>query len=121
MLAKLQETMNGLKVVKVYNQQKYEEDTFRNINGRLLKQLLKISRTDAATAPTLEVLGMLAGAVAIVVGASWVTGKKMDGTEFMVLLGLLGGAASSARRDQRCLEQNSGGQRRGRTCFRNDG
>jgi ABC-type multidrug transport system fused ATPase/permease subunit len=98
MLAKLQETMAGLKVVKVYNQQKYEQAAFRGINARLLKQLLKISRTDAATAPTLEVLGMLAGSVAIVVGASWVTGKKMDGTEFMVLLGLLGGAAASARR-----------------------
>jgi ATP-binding cassette, subfamily B, bacterial MsbA len=98
MLAKLQETMTGLKVVKVYNQQKYEEAAFRNINARLLKQLLKISRTDAATAPTLEVLGMLAGSVAIIVGASWVTGNKMDGTEFMVLLGLLGGAAAAARR-----------------------
>ena len=98
MLAKLQETMAGLKVVKVYNQQKYEQAAFRDINKRLLKQLLKISRTDAATAPTLEVLGMLAGAVAIVVGASWVAGKRMDGTEFMVLLGLLGGAAASARR-----------------------
>jgi ABC-type multidrug transport system fused ATPase/permease subunit len=41
---------------------------------------------------------MLAGSVAIVVGASWVTGKKMDGSEFLVLLMLLGGAASSARR-----------------------
>jgi subfamily B ATP-binding cassette protein MsbA len=98
MLAKLQETMNGLKVVKVYNQQKYEEDAFRNINGRLLKQLLKISRTDAATAPILEVLGMLAGSVAVVVGASWVTGRKMDGTEFLALLMLLGTAAASARR-----------------------
>jgi ABC-type multidrug transport system fused ATPase/permease subunit len=98
MLAKLQETMNGLKVVKVYNQQKYEEDTFRSINGRLLKQLLKISRTDAATAPVLEVLGMLAIAVAIVVGVSRVTSNKMDGTEFMLLLGVLGAGASSARR-----------------------
>jgi ATP-binding cassette, subfamily B, bacterial MsbA len=98
MLAKLQETMNGLKVVKVYNQQKYEQTTFTNINARLLKQLLKISRTDAATAPTLEVLGMLAGAVAIIVGASWVTSKRMGGTEFMLLLGLLGAAAASARR-----------------------
>jgi ABC-type multidrug transport system fused ATPase/permease subunit len=98
MLAKLQETMTGLKVVKVYNQQKYEETAFRNINDKLLRQLLKISRTDAATAPVLEVLGMLAGSVAIVVGASWVTGKKMDGSEFLVLLMLLGGAASSARR-----------------------
>jgi ATP-binding cassette, subfamily B, bacterial MsbA len=98
MLAKLQETMAGLKVVKVYNQQKYEEDTFRTINARLLKQLLKISRADAATAPTLEVLGMLAGAVAIVVGANWVTGKKMDGTEFLAILILLGSAAASARK-----------------------
>ena len=98
MLAKLQETMTGLKVVKVYNQQKYEEAAFRNINGKLLKQLLKISRTDAATAPILEVLGMLAFSVAIIVGASWVTGKKMDGAEFMVLLGLLGGAAAAVRK-----------------------
>ena len=98
MLAKLQETMNGLKVVKVYNQQKYEEGAFRSINARLLKQLLKISRTDAATSPILEVLGMLAIAVAIVVGVSRVTSNKMDGTEFMLLLGLLGAAASSARR-----------------------
>jgi subfamily B ATP-binding cassette protein MsbA len=98
MLAKLQETMAGLKVVKVYNQQKYEEAAFRDINKRLLKQLLKISRTDAATAPILEVLGMLAFSVAIVIGASWVTGKKMDGAEFMVLLGFLGGAAASARK-----------------------
>ncbi|MGA2171546.1 MAG: ABC transporter transmembrane domain-containing protein [Sedimentisphaerales bacterium] len=98
MLAKLQETMTGLKVVKVYNQQQYEHAAFRNINARLLKQLLKISRTDAATAPILEVLGMLAGSVAIVVGASWVTGKKMDGTEFLAILMLLGGAAASARR-----------------------
>jgi ABC-type multidrug transport system fused ATPase/permease subunit len=98
MLAKLQETMNGLKVVKVYNQQKYEETAFRNINTRLLKQLLKISRTDAATSPILEVLGMLAIAVAIVVGVSRVTSNKMDGTEFMLLLGALGAAASAARR-----------------------
>ena len=98
MLAKLQEAVNGIKVVKVYNQQKYEETAFMNINARLLKQLLKISRTDAATGPVLEVLGMVAGSVAIIVGASWVTGKKMDGSEFLALLLLLGGAASSARR-----------------------
>jgi ABC-type multidrug transport system fused ATPase/permease subunit len=98
MLAKLQETMAGLKVVKVYNRQKYEEAAFKDINKRLLKQLLKISRTDAATAPILEVLGMLAGSVAIVIGANWVTGQKMDGTEFLALLILLGSAAAAARR-----------------------
>jgi len=98
MLSKLQGTMSGLKVVKVYNQQPYEHGAFRAINKRLLKQLLRISKVDAATAPIMEVLGMLAGAAALIVGASWVTGNKMEGTDFIVLLGLLGGAAASVRR-----------------------
>ncbi len=53
MLAKLQETMSGLRVVKVYNQQDYERGTFKKINDKLLKQLLKISKVDAATMPIL--------------------------------------------------------------------
>lgn len=98
MLAKLQETMAGLKVVKVYNQQKYESDTFEVINQRLLKQSLKISKTDAATRPVLEVLGMAAGSVALIFGASWVARKQLDGSEFLVLLILLGSAAESVRK-----------------------
>lgn len=98
MLAKLQETMSGLKVVKVYNQQKYESDTFEVINQRLLKQSLKISKADAATRPVLEVLGMAAGSVALIFGASWVARKQLDGSEFLVLLILLGSAAESVRK-----------------------
>jgi ABC-type multidrug transport system fused ATPase/permease subunit len=98
MLSKLQETMSGLKVVKVYNQQEYEHVTFRAINKRLLKQLLRISKVDAATNPIMEVLGMVAGSAALIVGASWVTGNKMEGTDFLVLLGLLGSAAAAMRR-----------------------
>ncbi len=98
MLAKLQETMAGLKVVKVYNQQKYESDTFEVINRRLLKQSLKISKVDAATRPVLEVLGMAAGSVALIFGASWVARKQLDGAEFLGLLILLGSAAESVRK-----------------------
>jgi ABC-type multidrug transport system fused ATPase/permease subunit len=98
MLSKLQETMSGLKVVKVYNQQGYEHTTFRAINKRLLKQLLKISRVDAATAPIMEVLGMLAGSAALIAGASWVAGNKMEGSDFLTLLVILGAAAASVRR-----------------------
>jgi ABC-type multidrug transport system fused ATPase/permease subunit len=98
MLSKLQETIAGLKVVKVYNQQPYEHVAFRAINKRLLRQLLRISKVDAATAPIMEVLGMLAGAAALIAGASWVAANKMEGTDFMVLLGLLGAAAASVRR-----------------------
>ncbi|MBN2018813.1 MAG: ATP-binding cassette domain-containing protein [Sedimentisphaerales bacterium] len=98
MLSKLQETMAGLKIVKVYNQQAYEQSSFGTINKRVLKQLLKISKTDAATQPIMEVVGMLAGFAALMVGATWVAHNKMEGVEFMTFLILLGAAAASMRR-----------------------
>jgi ABC-type multidrug transport system fused ATPase/permease subunit len=98
MLGKLQETMSGLRVVKVCNQQDYEGRTFRNINNRLLKQLLKISKIDAATTPVLEVLGMAAGSVALVFGAYWVTSGQMESPEFIGLLIFLGASAEAVRK-----------------------
>ncbi len=98
MLSKLNETMAGLRVVKVYNQQNNERNRFKKINNSLLKQLLKISKVDAATSPVLEVLGMAAGCCALAFGAKWVTQTKMDPTEFLVLLGLLGVSAESIRK-----------------------
>jgi len=98
MLSKLQEAMAGLKVVKVYNQQQYEVDSFRVINDRLLKQLLKISKVDSATSPVLEVLGMAAGAAAIIIGTAWVTRGRIDSPEFLTLLLLLGASAEAVRK-----------------------
>ncbi|MHC4122439.1 MAG: ABC transporter transmembrane domain-containing protein [Planctomycetota bacterium] len=99
MLAKLQETISGLKVVKVYNRQDYERENFKLINKKLLKQLLKISRVDAATSPVMEVLGMFAGCAALMVGAHWVIKQEqMDGEEFLLLLLLLGAAAEAVRK-----------------------
>ena len=99
MLAKMQQAVGNLKVVKVYNRQEHEHTSFKEINKRLLKQLLKISRVDAATGPVMEVLGMAAGSLALVVGAHWViVQEQMDGTEFLTLLILLGASAEAIRK-----------------------
>jgi ABC-type multidrug transport system fused ATPase/permease subunit len=98
MLAKLQGAMNSLKVIKVYNQQDYERKSFKAINNRLLKQMLKMTKIDSATTPTLEVLGMLGGSLALLVGVHWVTESRLEGTEFFLLLTLLGVAAESVRK-----------------------
>jgi ABC-type multidrug transport system fused ATPase/permease subunit len=98
MLAKLQESVAGLRVVKVYNREEFEQKQFQAINNRLLKQLLRMSKVDAATHPVLEVLGMFAGAAAIIVGMAWVTGGSLEGPEFLTLLALLGGAAEAVRK-----------------------
>ncbi len=115
MLAKLQEVMAGLKVVKVYNRQESERNSFIGINNKLLKQLLKISKVDAATMPVMEVLGMAAGSAALIFGAYWVTAGQMDGTEFFGLLILLGVAAESVRKTSdiwnKIQEANAAGER----------
>ena len=103
MLAKLNGVMGGLKVVKVYNQQGHERGSFKTINRRLLKQLLTIAKVNAATTPTLEVFGMIGGAMALVVGAHWITqstttANRIEGPEFFALLALLGAAAESVRK-----------------------
>ncbi|MCX5647290.1 MAG: ABC transporter transmembrane domain-containing protein [Phycisphaerae bacterium] len=98
MLARLQEAVAGLRVIKVYNQEQYELERFSNINDRLLKQLLNMSKVDAATQPVLEVLGMFAGCAALVVGMRWVATEHLDGAEFLTLLVLLGAAAEATRK-----------------------
>jgi subfamily B ATP-binding cassette protein MsbA len=98
MLAKLQEATAGLRVVKVYNRQKHELELFRKINDRMLKHLLRISKVEAATSPVLEILGMLAGAGAIILGMSWVLTSGLNGESFITLLIMLGASAESARK-----------------------
>jgi len=98
MLSKLKETISGLRIVKVYNQQDYERQAFKKVNFKLLKQQLKISKVDAATTPVLEVLGMVAGSAALIIGVHWVTSNRMDASEFFGLLILLGVAAESVRK-----------------------
>lgn len=98
MLAKLQEATVGLRIVKVYNRQTHELELFRRINDRMLKQLLRISKVEAATSPVLEVLGMLAGSGAIILGMSWVLTSGLEGEKFLTLLVMLGASAEAARK-----------------------
>jgi subfamily B ATP-binding cassette protein MsbA len=98
MLGKLEEAIGALKIVKVYNQQKYEHSMFEDINRKLLKQQFRIAKIDSAAGPILEALGMLAGSIGLIFGAVWVFGGTMIPGDFFMLLFLLGGSAESVRR-----------------------
>jgi subfamily B ATP-binding cassette protein MsbA len=98
MLGKLEEAVAGLRIIKVYNQEQYEQNLFQAINDRLLQQVLKTAKVDAATQPVLEVLGMLAGGSALVIGMGWVAKAQLDGSEFLALLVILGAAAEAVRK-----------------------
>ena len=98
MLGRLEGVINSLKVVKVYNQQEFESSAYQKLNRKLLKQRLRVTKVDAATGPTMEVLGMIAGSAALLVGVSWVTNANMQSSSFFGLLISLGIAAESVRK-----------------------
>jgi ABC-type multidrug transport system fused ATPase/permease subunit len=100
LLGRIQEAMRGVRVVKVYNRQEYEVELYERTNQSLLKQLLRIAQVEAMTNPLLDVLGMIAGSAALLVGAAWVI-KQYEGmqpTTFFGLLIFLGTAAESIRK-----------------------
>jgi ABC-type multidrug transport system fused ATPase/permease subunit len=115
MLGKLEEAIGAIKTVKVYNQQKYESGIFGGINRKLLKQQCRIAKIDAASGPTLEALGMLAGVIVMVIGVVWVFGGSMIPADFFMLLFFLGGSAESVRRTSdvwnKVQEANAAAQR----------
>lgn len=97
-LGKLEGVMNALRVVKVYNRQEHERSAYAALNRRLLKRMLRIAKVDAGTGPIMEVLGMIAGSAALLVGVHWVANNNMDPGSFFALLVALGATAESVRK-----------------------
>jgi ABC-type multidrug transport system fused ATPase/permease subunit len=100
MLGRIQEAMNALRVVKVYNRQQWEVEEYEKKNQALLKYTLRMSKIDAATSPTMDAMGMIAGGAVILLGAAWVTYQYdgMQASAFFALLACLGAAAESVRK-----------------------
>jgi len=99
-LGKLQGVMKALRVVKVYNRQKHEVLTYTGLNRRFLRQVLRAAKVQAATGPIMEVLGMVAGSAALLVGAYWIFSASinMQPSLFFGLLVFLGTTAESIRK-----------------------
>lgn len=98
MLGRLEGVVGALSVVKVYNRQEHECSAFKEVNRQLLRRILRIAKIDAATGPIMEVLGMLAGSAALLVGVHWVADANMRSSSFFGLLIALGVTAECIRK-----------------------
>jgi ABC-type multidrug transport system fused ATPase/permease subunit len=98
MLGRLEGVIGALRVVKVYNRQGHECSAYKDVNRQLLKRMLRISKVDAGTGPIMEVLGMLAGSAALLVGVHWVVHANMRSSSFFGLLIALGTTAECIRK-----------------------
>lgn len=98
MFGKLEDMIGALRVVKVYNRQEYEYSSYKDVNRKLLKRMLRISKVDSATGPIMEVLGMFAGSAALLFGVHWVVSANMKSSSFFGILIALGVTAESIRK-----------------------
>lgn len=98
MLGRIQGAMSALSVVKVYNRQGYEINKYYQANRQLLKRVLHVAKINSFTGPLMEVLGMLAGSAALIVGAVWVSKGQLLGSDFLTMLVMLGTSAESIRK-----------------------
>lgn len=89
LLGVLAETLNGIRVVKAYTMEGTERKRFFRANRALYKQQKKMAKIDAATGPTVEALGMTAGALACALGGYWVYRDIMDPEDLFVVMGCL--------------------------------
>ena len=66
----LQETFQGIRVVKAFNMEQYETDRFERENSRLYRLSVRIVRQLHVVRPVIELLGGITIATALVVGTS---------------------------------------------------
>ena len=86
MLGVLEETLGGIRVVKAYTMEAGERKRFHRVNRQLYKQQRRMSRIDAATSPTVEMLGIFAATLAVGGAGYWVFRGRMDPELFLVCM-----------------------------------
>jgi len=89
MLGILEETLVGIRVVKSYTMEGAERRRFFGVNRRLVKQQRRMARIDAATAPAVEALGIIAAMGAVAIAGYWVFNQGMDRDRFVALMACL--------------------------------
>ena len=83
----LQETISGVKIVKAFGMENFENRKFEKETGSFLKLILRIVRIRNAASPITELISVLVGVIIIYYGGSLVLQKDMiSASQFMGFL-----------------------------------
>lgn len=98
-LGRLKDSLMGIRVIKAYHREEFEEHSFQEISLRLLKQQFRMAKVEAASGPILESLGMIAACIGMAFAVQWITGSQttMSVSEFSAIVLLLGAMATIGR------------------------
>ena len=98
MLSGLEETLQGVEVVKGHGKEGYERRRMWGIERRMLKQMLKLAWIEAFSSPLIEVLGILVTCAGIVWLASRTFHGEITSTHFMTMVALLAALLDPVRK-----------------------
>jgi subfamily B ATP-binding cassette protein MsbA len=85
----LQEVVSGIRLVKSFRGERYEDDRFTGASGNYTRGMVRITRISLLSGPITEVLGTVVAVVVLGIGAQQVFGGVLDpGTlmTFMILV-----------------------------------
>lgn len=89
MLVGLEETLQGLDIVKGYGKEGYERRRMWKIERRMLKQLLRLAWIEALSSPLIEVVGVAVTSAGVVWLASRTFSGQITPAHFMTMVALL--------------------------------
>jgi len=89
MLGALEETLQGIEVVKGYGKEGYERRRMWGIERRMLRQMLKLAWIESLSSPLIEVVGILVTCAGIVWLAARTFHGEITAAHFMTMVALL--------------------------------
>ncbi len=98
MLGSLEETLQGLDVVKGYTREGHERKRMWQLERRMMKHQLRLIWIEALTSPLMEVAGVVIASLAIVWLAKQVFAGHMDPAHFMTMVVLLAALLDPVRK-----------------------
>jgi ATP-binding cassette, subfamily B, bacterial MsbA len=98
MLGQIESTLMGVRVVKASNAERFERRRYMKIMGKLIAEQLRMSRTDAMSAPVLETAIMLMAGCVLLMATHLIVAQALGPDEFFVVMLSLFVIAESLRK-----------------------
>jgi subfamily B ATP-binding cassette protein MsbA len=86
MTAVVQESVSGIRLVKSYAGETYEESRFREESSRYARGMVRVTRVSVLAQPITETLGMIIAVTILWVGARMVDSGAIDGSTLITFL-----------------------------------
>lgn len=97
LLGAINESLQGLRVVKVHTTERYETGRFHKINKKVLGHILTARRARALSSPLIEATAIITVAGLSLIAVKAVFDNELEPTELILALGALGIAGASLR------------------------